>query len=493
MSIGHLFLIDHDSEHSLQKQIVEQIGRAIMAGSLPLTEPLPSSRALAKQLGVGRNTVILAYEKLVADGFLITRERAGYYVNPHILEGMARREADATEQRHGPAPQWDNYLKLRPSGQRNIEKPGNWKSYRYPFIYGQISDSLFPLHNWRECCRDAISPKAVARWSEDRSQGDDPLLVEQICTRLLPRRGIMVKPEEVLVTVGAQHALFLVAQLLADAETVIGVENPGYVDVRNIFALTRARLQPLEVDTQGLVVDERLGDCQLLYVTPSHQSPTTVTMPMARRHALLEQARRTGALIIEDDYESEFNYSGTPLPALKSLDTEGRVIYVGSLSKTIAPGLRMGFIAAPTALIGELRALRRLMIRYPAANNQHSLALFLARGYHDALISNLLAAYRGRHAAMLKALADSLPSCTPSPSQGGSSFWMRGPDDLDATALARRAAELGVLIEPGDIYFQQDNPPMNYFRLGFSAIDAADVLPGIAQLAEALDRRTNIA
>lgn len=484
MAIGHLFVIDPGSEHSLQKQLVGQIGRAIMNGNIPPGEPLPSSRSLAQQLGVSRNTVILAYEKLVADGFLLARERAGYFVNAEILGGVASLAVDAASA--GEAMDWDTRLKLRPSRQRNIEKPTNWKSYRFPFIYGQISDKLFPLHNWRECVRDAMSPMAVGRWSEDRSRGDDPLLVEQICTRLLPRRGIMARPEEVLVTVGAQNALYLLAQLLAGRNTTVGLENPGYVDARNIFRLSGAALKALDVDLQGVVVDERVDGCDLIYLTPSHQSPTTVTLPLERRHALLERAHANGTVIIEDDYESEISYRGRPLPALRSLDREGRVVYVGSLSKTIAPGLRMGFIAAAPELIAELRALRRLMIRHPAANNQHTLALFLARGYHDALVSNLLAAYRERHARMLTALAEHLPSCTPSPSQGGSSFWIRGPEGLDTAALARQLAEAGVLIEPGDIYFLGDEPPRNFFRLGFSAIDAGSIAPGIARLAGAM-------
>ncbi|MEZ5590241.1 MAG: PLP-dependent aminotransferase family protein [Gammaproteobacteria bacterium] len=164
-------------------------------------------------------------------------------------------------------------------------------------------------------------------------------MIEQLHTRLLPRRGVWAEPEEILVTVGAQHALYLLASLLLSGKT-IGMEEPGYPDARNIFELHAAQIVPLPVDAQGLQMGAALDACDYVYVTPSHQSPTTVTLSLERRQALLERARQRGFVIIEDDYESETNYAGQPIPALKSLDNEGRVIYVGSLSKTLAPGLR---------------------------------------------------------------------------------------------------------------------------------------------------------
>ena len=252
--------------------------------------------------------------------------------------------------------------------------------------------------------------------------------------------GAWASPEQILVTVGAQHALYMLARLLLRPDSLMGIEDPGYMDIRNIAMLNPSRVQPLAVDNHGLVLSNELNGCDLIYTTPSHQCPSTVTMPLERRYELLQRANEHDFLIIEDDYESETNFKANPIPALKSLDKNDRVLYVGSLSKTLAPGLRVGYLVGPEALIREARALRRLMVRHPAANNQRSVALFLERGYHDALIMSLMRAYQERHQQMGDALHEYLPESSQEPSFGGSCYWVKGPDSLDARRLQQEAA-----------------------------------------------------
>jgi GntR family transcriptional regulator/MocR family aminotransferase len=203
---------------------------------------------------------------------------------------------------------------------------------------------------------------------------------------------------------------------------------------------------------------------------------------------LLERAARHDFLVIEDDYESETSFRSNPTPALKSLDTRERVIYTGSLSKTLAPGLRLGYLVGPEPLIREARALRRLMVRHPASNNQRSVALFLERGYHDALVMTLTRAYEERSAAMVAALDECLPGCLEQPTAGGSCHWIRGPATLDARQLREIAAERGVLLEPGDIHFLGEHPPQNFFRLGYSSIPPERIRPGVQIIAELIRR-----
>lgn len=484
-----LFRLSAATGYSLQQRIRETLVAAILDGRLPPDTPVPSSRELARQLGVARNTVMLAYQHLVEEGFLIARERSGYFINPDIQPAVAQTgRQTAADVEHGSEADWSARMRVRPSEQRNIVKRSNWRQFDYPFIYGQVDPDHFPLNAWRECYRQALSVQAVSSLVRDQMDADDKLLVEQIQTRVLPRRGIWVNRDEILITLGTQNALYLLAELLIGHNDAVGVENPGYPDARNIFSLKTHALRPLPVDEQGVVVDERLRACDYVFVTPSHQSPTTVTLPLERREALLRMASESDYLIIEDDYESEVTFDGAPTPALKSLDHDGRVLYLGSLSKTLDPGLRMGFLVGPPELIREARALRRLMLRHPPANNQHAVALFLSLGHHDSLIQRMIHEYRDRWEVMGEALERDLPEATHPPTSGGSSYWVKGPRGLDARELAREAAAESIFIEPGNVNFFGPDSPLEYFRLGFSAIGRERIAPGVEKLSRIIHR-----
>lgn len=484
-----LFHLKREENVSIQSQIREMLVSAILDGQLPSGVPLPSSRKMARTLGVSRNTVVLAYQSLVDDGYLTAKERSGFYVNLDIFRGraLARQQCSRAPES---APEWDARLRVRPTRQPNIQKPANWMSYPYPFIYGQVDPTLFPIAAWRDCSRQALGKKGLFSWTSDSMGRDDPMLVEQIRTRLLPRRGILASEDQILITLGAQNALYLLASLLIGERTTVAIEDPGYPDVRNIFRLKTSRIVPIPVDHQGLPIDQRLDGCNYVYVTPSHQFPTTVTLPLARRQALLEKAAKDDFVILEDDYEPETNYVSEPTPALKSLDANDRVVYVGSLSKTLFPGLRLGYLVGPTELIAEARALRRLMLRHAPTNNQRTVALFLALGHYDTLVNRLHRTFRERWQRMGEALARFMPDASRIPTYGGTCYWVRGPDDLDAEALAREALKEGIVVEPGRILFAADDGPRNYFRLGFSSIPAEKIEPGIRLLAEVIRRNT---
>jgi GntR family transcriptional regulator/MocR family aminotransferase len=488
-----LFHFEPDGITTLQAQLRRMLVDAILEGRIPAGTALPSCRKMAQTLNVARNTVALAYQDLVEEGFLVARQRSGYFVAPDVLAGRAAaalsREGFLAAKDNPPAVDWAGRFRVHPTRQSNIEKPRNWQDYPFPFIYGQVDPGQFPIAAWRDCSRQALGRSAVKDWSRDLFTEDDPLLVEQIRTRLLPRRGVRVDNDEILVTVGAQQALYLVASLLIDAGTRIGIEDPGYVDARNIFSLRGASVTPLAIDREGALVDERLAQCDYVYVTPSHQFPTTATMSLARRRALLQTAADNDIVVVEDDYESEINHQGTPSPALKSLDRNGRAIFVASLSKTLAPGLRLGYMVGPAPFIREARALRRLMLRHPPANNQRTVALFLADGHHDALLRRLSQIYKERWKAVGEGLARHLPECRWQQSQGGTAYWVEGPDGLDARALEAAAAKQGILIERGDWHFQAEDAPRRFFRLGFSSIALEKIEPGLKLLGEILRRQ----
>jgi GntR family transcriptional regulator/MocR family aminotransferase len=481
-----LYHLERARPATLQAQIRDMLLQSVRTGQLKAGDPVPSTRAMAARLQVSRNTVTLAYQALATEGILASRERSGFYVGGQAGDGMAARPAAERPPRPaGGRIDWERRFATAPGRQRNQAKPEGWQRQPFPFIYGQVDREIFPIAEWRDCVRQAMGTRWIDAWTEDRFAADDPLLVEEIARRILPLRGIAAGPDEILVTLGAQNALFLVAALLIRAETAVAIEDPGYPDLRNICALRTARLRTVPVDAEGMASDGRTPGADLVFVTPSHQHPTTVTMSLARRKALLAAAREADQVIVEDDYEFETNYSGTPLPALKSLDEDGRVIYVGSLSKSLMPGLRLGFLVADARVVAELRALRRLMLRHPPGNNQRAAALFLANGHHDVLVRRIHRVYRDRSQAMAEALARHLPGWAERPGFGGSSYWLTGPAGFDSGRLAEAALARGLVIEPGAAFFAEPERGSRHLRLGFSSIPAERIPEGIERLAAA--------
>jgi GntR family transcriptional regulator / MocR family aminotransferase len=473
------------SSSSLQGQVKEMMVHSILMGLIPADAKIPPSRTLADALGVSRNTVTLALQVLVDKGFLKAQERSGLFVNRDILLGQASKAVDVLAS--DADLNWADRFKTQLSRQRNIVKPANWQELRYPFVYGQFDASLMPIKDWRACAHQSLFAPAVKRWSQDYIDRDYDPLLDQIQHRLLPARGIMARHDEILVTAGAQMACYLLANVLLDRSTVVGIEEPGYPDARNNFRLRSQHVKPLPIDEQGLIASRAFGQCRYVYVTPSHQCPTTVTMSMARRHQILEMAHHKDVILIEDDHESELNFSSQPLPALKSLDTHGRVIYMGSLSKTLAHGLRIGFVVASRELIQELRALRRLIMRHAPTNNAHIASLFIAQGHHDAFIRKLNLTYRERRTCLVEAFSRHLPQCRIVPSHGGSGAWIQGPSGLDTRLLAEQCLARGILIEPGEVFFDRpDSASKSFFRLGYSAIASSAIEPGVKELAEVI-------
>jgi GntR family transcriptional regulator / MocR family aminotransferase len=464
----------------LQLQIRQLIFTAIEEGRLPLGTRMPSSRELATLLKVSRNTVVIAYEQLVDQSFLVSRQRSGYFVAglPKHLTGEHPRPAPDLAQEA----RWAERYAVRPSVDRNIIKPLNWQDYPYPFIFGQFDPSLFPTNDWRESARAALSVPEINNWARDMIDADDPALIEQLRLQVLPRRGIRARPDEILMTIGAQHALYLTARLFIKPDSRVGIEDPGYPDARNIFAMLTGNIVPLPIDHAGLIPGEPFAGCDLAFVTAGHQCPTTVTMPLQRRLGLLEAAHAHDVVLIEDDYESELIWQESELPPLMSLDRNAGVIYIGSLSKVLAPGLRLGYVVAPAPVIRELRALRRLMLRHPPLNNQRVAALFIGLGHYRAHLQRVSRVLLERARMLDAALPAHLAGCSWSRGAGSTSYWVTCPAGCDSNELAEAARNEGVVIEPGDVFFMSEGADRRCFRLGFSSIRTDRIEAGIERL-----------
>ncbi|CAG9209540.1 GntR family transcriptional regulator [Paraburkholderia tropica] len=463
----------------LQARLRTALVGAILDGRLPPGLKLPSGRDLAVLAGVSRNTVVLVYERLVADGYLEARARDGFYVCSAIDRADVAHVGGA--QASG-RPDWQTRTARLQESFRWLDRPSGWEKFRYPFVYGQFDPSLFPLAHWRECSRRALEVAAVEHWAQDSTGGDAAALVDQLIRRVLPRRGIAATPDQILLTLGTQHGLYLLADLFAREGTRIGVEDPGYMDARNIFAHRRAQIVSLPVDAQGVAYTPALAECDYVYCTPSHQCPTGVTMSTERRLALLEHATRHDQIIIEDDYDPETQYVGQPLPALKAIDKSDRVIYLSSLSKLLSPGLRIGYIVAPASVIERLRVIRRLMVRQVPGNNQIAAALFIEHGHYDRLLTQTRQTLGARAGAIGDALRRHLPDACFEQPRGGSALWLRVPEHTDLAALRAASIAEKLIYDPGEPFFH-GAMTQPHLRLGFSSIPIERIEPGVQTLA----------
>jgi len=485
---AQLFELPDTPNLPLQARLRQAVVQAILDGRLSSGAALPSSRELAQLLSLSRNTVTSAYLQLMDEGFLQARPRSGVFVAPNArpISAPPAEPLVGTSGQPGRAPEWSARVLRSLVDRPTLAKPERWRQYPYPFVYGTYDPQLFPTEDFRECCSRSLARSQLPHWTPDFETDDVPDLIEQIRTRLLPKRGVFALPSEIIVTVGAQHAYYLLADALFDETKRVGLEEPGHPHARTSFSLRSPRWVEIGVDDEGLVVDA-LPAVDYLFVTPSHQSPTTTTLSLERRQWLLRKAELQDFVIIEDDYEAENLYEGEPMPALKSLDKAGRVIYVGSVSKSLSPVLRLGYIVAPRALIKELRAIRHAMVRHPSAFLQHAYALFLALGHHESHARRVNAAMQERLGVAAQALRQHLPDFEFTLPQGGASLWVRAPAWVDAAELASIARGHGVLIEAGDVFFAKPPYPCPFFRLRLSSIAAAQIPAGIRALGLAVD------
>jgi GntR family transcriptional regulator/MocR family aminotransferase len=479
-----LIYLDPASTLNLQAQIRQKLVDAILQGVLPPGSKLPSSRKLAEQLGVARNTVVLACEQLLEERFIESRERSGLFVSKSVMEGRvgyfgsssAHAEMDSSWRRR-------IRLKLQPSPQFQV--PPQWQRHPFPFIDGYFDTSLYPTAQWREASRLALGSRVVSDGSVTEGYADDPALLEEIRTKMLPRRGISANADQILITNGEQNALYLLTQLLTGPGVRVAMEEPGNPQMRQLLQQSEADVLYQPVDENGMVITAALQSAQVVYVTPSHQVPTAVTMHRQRRLALLKQASKHDQVIIEDDFEHEHNYLGQPQPALHSMDQDNRVIYVSGLPKMLSPGLRIGFIVAAPELIREARKLRQMVIGRPSLLTQRTAALFLSLGHYDASMARLHRMLGQRWDALRQAFNHYYRGAEITlPTSGGTALWVECPNFTRVETLVDEAARRGILVEPDSHFYGGRRRPRNFFRMGVTSIPEEQIREGVRQLSE---------
>jgi GntR family transcriptional regulator/MocR family aminotransferase len=434
---------------------------------------------LADQLGVSRNTVFAAYNQLVDLEYIVSRDRSGYFVAPQMIALEKAQEDNRSHvDQNAPCP-----VSFAPSNLMPIVNPLDWNAYPYPFIYNQIDPDLFPVDGWRECTRQALGRKQMPLWANDSVESDSPQLVQQLRQRLLNTRGIYADEDEILITLGSQNALYILGTIFAEFGKPVALEDPGFFGARNAFRLAGSELVGVPIDDNGIIPQKIPEECQLVFTTPSHQFPTMVTMDELRRKALLPAAVEKDFLIIEDDYEAEMNYVAQSSPSMRSMDNTGRVIYVGSLSKTVSPGIRLGFIVAHKDIIRQARIARGVMMRHPPTIVQEIVALFFQLGHYDSHLRNIERRYKKRWDTMNSAIEKHLGMLDRTNSIGGTSFWLTGPKGFDASELAVRLRSKGVLVDRGQDYYLNLNNTRS-FRLGFAYVPLENLEDGVKIISE---------
>ncbi len=482
-----------DGDGPLFRQLYRALRGGILDGIVPPGSRLPATRALATELGLSRTTVLLAYEQLAAEGYLDGRRGSGSFVQAVATPATPSR----TPTDLGPAAPavprlsaFGTFLTDRRSRPIFSSYVSGRPRLPYDFRYGAPGMHDFPVQIWQRSLGRRARRASAAYYDYGHPQGS-PALRAALAGYLLRGRGVRCEPDQLLIVSGSQQGLDLAARLLLRPGDTAVVEEPGYEGARRALLAAGARLALIPTDADGLDVDALARDgrhARLAHVTPSHQYPLGGVMPYPRRVALLAWAARTGAYLLEDDYDGEYRFGGRPLDALKALDDGERVVYLGTLSKVMFPALRIGYLVLPRALVEPFARAKLLADGGSAFLEQEALADFIASGAFERHIRRSRTWNGERRAALLRALDDHFGDRVEVAGANAGLHvvaWLRGLAPRHARDLVPRAAALGVGVYPVTPYYEAP-PPRLGLLLGYGALQARAIATGIARLAEAV-------
>lgn len=480
------FWLDARSSTSLWFQLYQQLRQAIISRRLPSGTRLPATRLLAEELGCSRNTILGAFEQLVAEGYLEGRIGSGTYVADMLPDdvtlpvglGLARSNAACT-------------LELSRRGRllTSAMQP-QCEPYK-AFAPSRPDVSLFPIETWEKASRIWRSPpRSLLTHSDPRGYGP---LRETICNYLRTARMIECRPEDVIITAGAQNGVDIAARLLLDPQDPVWVEDPGYPGLRGALSAADTLVVPVPVDAEGLSLSEgaKTGTRpRMIVVAPSHQYPSGVTMSLQRRLELLKFADESDCWIIEDDYDNEFRYSGRPPAALRSLDGGERVIYVGTFSKVLFPSLRLGYLIVPSRISDRFTLARTAFDLQPPIFPQPIVDAFIREGFFSAHVRRMRSIYRNRQAALVEAAEKHLSQIlTVSPHTSGMHLLGRFSPELSKRLrddeASERAANCRVIAPPLSSFYA-DHRNGSALVLGYAAVDEKAIVAATQRLAQAL-------
>ena len=464
----------------LFRQVYLGLRQNLLSGVLRAGERLPSTRDLAEQLGVSRTIVVLAYEHLLAEGFVEGRLGSGTYVAAGLGANRPRTPGQSAKVR------LSRFGVSSEKAAPRITFPARGRrGLRYDFAYGRAQVSEFPFAVWGRILMHKARSTSVEKIDYAPPAGSVALR-EAICDHLRRSRAVVCDASQVIVVNGSQQALDLVARVLIERGDPVAIEDPQYQGSREVLRACHARIHPVRVDREGLDPAKLAKGARLVFVTPSHQFPTGAILPLARRMALLEWAKRNQAVIVEDDYDGEFRYEGQPLESLQGLDTEGRVIYIGTFSRTIFSALRIGYLIAPPSLVSVFTAAKWLCDRHTPTLEQETLAEFITSGMYERHLRRIRRRNAARREALLEALGAYIGNRAEITGDGAGAHIVLWPKRREPEeAIVARAAARGVGIYGISGYFLRRPAPLA-LMLGYSRLNEQEIREGIRRLSEVL-------
>jgi GntR family transcriptional regulator / MocR family aminotransferase len=483
--------LDRSSTEPLHQQLYRQIRDELASGTFSNNSSrLPSTRALATELGIARLTVKAAFSKLHAEGYLKARMGSGTFVADSLPETFLSPSRPKTQLLIERPPRLSGRVTNLPD--KRMGKQFDYGIAGPPgvtFVPAVAALDEFPIAIW-ERLRTQVLAKKGSHLLQYASSHGDPDLRKAIAAYLCDYRGARCHPDQIIITAGTQQAMMISAMALVNRGEVAWIEDPGFYQARRAFGFAGATVVPRPVDREGIVIapPSKQRSPKIIYVTPSHQFPLGMTMSLARRTALIDFARARDAYIFEDDHNSEFRFTGPPLPCLQGLDNGGRVIYAGTMSKILYPSLRLGYILAPEQLVDPMIKIRAVMDQHSPAIDQATLARFLAEGYFLSHIKRMRKLYSDRREFFIeqfnKLLGKHFILQIP---EAGLHFvaWLRRKGDLPL--ITRLCAEIGIRPTPLSSCFMKAelNPALTF---GFAAWTRAQIREGLDKFAAALKK-----
>lgn len=462
----------------LFRQVYMHLRESILSGNLVAGEKLPSTRDLAEQLGISRTVALMAYDQLLAEGFASGRPGSGTYVASGVaapLPGSKAKSAPLRLSRFGSsaASAWSRM---------NFPVRATHPQL-YDFAYGRSDVGAFPFEMWRRLLLRCARKAPVSEFDYGPA-GGNARLREAICHHVRRSRAVVSDASQVVIVNGSQQALDLIARVLFEKGEPVAIEDPSYQGTTEILRAAGARLLPVTVDKEGINPAKIPASARIVFVTPSHQYPTGAILPLTRRLALLEWAKRKNAVMVEDDYDGEFRYQGHPLESLQGLDREGRVIYVGTFSRTVFSALRIGYLIAPKRLVTAFLAAKWLCDRHTASLEQEALAEFISNGMYERHLRRMRRQNASRRSALLEAIRTHLGNRVEVTGDGAGAhvvLWpaKRQTEDSIIAAAARR----GVRVYGIAPYFLK-KPGRPGIVLGYSRMREPQIREGVRRLAE---------